>query len=99
MVIDYQRLKIRASPDAYTILPPGVLVSIEYERTATSAREAATKAAPYRNLDDAGMAIPVLFVTPTEAAARHFVELRWYHLLATTLDRARPDPMGRRFRR
>ena len=97
MVINEQRLQIRASPDAYTILPPGVLVSIEYERTATSAREAATKAAPYRNLDDAGMAIPVLFVTPTEAAARHFVELRWYHLLATTLDRAETGPYGKAF--
>ncbi len=97
MVIDYQRLQIRASPDAYTILPPGVLVSIEYERTATSAREAATKAGRYRNLDEAGVAIPVLFVTPTEAAARHFVELRWDHLLATTLDRAETGPYGKAF--
>ena len=97
MVIDVQRLRIRASPDAYTILPPGVLVSIEYERTAESARDAATKAAPYKNLADAGMAIPVLFVTPTEAAARHFVELRWEHLLATTLDRAETGPYGEAF--
>ena len=94
MVIDDQRLQIRAAPDAYTILPPGVLVSIEYERTAKSARDAANKAAPYKNLDDAGMAIPVLFVTPREAPARHFVELRWDHLLATTLDRAETGPYG-----
>ena len=87
--------RIRVVPDAYVILYPGVLVAIEFERSATSWDEVRKKAEKYAGLAGIGRPIPVLFVTETVEAARRVAALRFPYVLASTLDAVRDGPHGR----
>ena len=53
-------------PDAFVILPPGVLVPIELERTAKTLKQLLEKAAKYQRLVELGFPIPVLFIMDTD---------------------------------
>ena len=68
LVIDHRhkgRL-FRVTPDAFVILPPGVLVPIEFERTAKTPKQLLGKAAKYQHLVDLGVPLPVLFIMDTD---------------------------------
>ena len=68
LVIDHRhegRL-FRVTPDAFVILPPGVLVPIEFERTAKTPKQLLEKAAKYQRLVELGFPIPVLFIMDTD---------------------------------
>ena len=68
LVIDHRhkgRL-FRVTPDAFVILPPGVLVPIELERTAKTLKQLLEKAAKYQRLVELGFPIPVLFIMDTD---------------------------------
>ena len=82
-------------PDAFVVLAPGVLVAVEFERSATTPGDIKEKAEKYKRLGEIGKRIPVLFVTETEEAARILAELGYNYLLATTLDAVREGPHGR----
>ena len=105
----YQGRKIRVVPDAFAVLSPGVLVAIEFERSARSLREVEKKALNYSHLAAAGNPIPVLFVMDTAVskdlseeaarklsieAARNLASLRCTYLLATTLAAVKEGPHG-----
>ena len=96
VVIEYWRdgRRIRVTPDAFVVLPPGVLVAVEFERSATSETEVEKKAKKYGNLERIGYPIPVLFITETAEAAEALARLRCPFLLATTLDAVREGPHG-----
>ena len=96
VVIEYWRngRRIRVTPDAFVVLPPGVLVAIEFERSATSDREVREKARKYLNLQQFGYPIPVLFITETVEAAEKLAGLRCPYLLAATLEAVREGPHG-----
>lgn len=96
LVIDYwyQGRLARVAPDAFVVLPPGVLVAIEYERSAESPKDLEDKAGKYWALYRIGKPIPVLFVTETEEAAKRLAALHCPYLLATTLDAVRQGPHG-----
>ena len=87
--------RYRVSPDAWVLLPPGVLVAIEYERSARGPKAVAKKALRYQLLADIGRPIPVLFVTETEEAASLFADLRLPQVLSATLDRLKQGPQGK----
>ena len=91
----HQGLLVRVVPDAFVVLPPGVLVAIEYERSATSPQEVETKAQKYKRLADIGHPLGVLFITETEEAAKNLAILRCRYLLATTLEAVKHGPHGR----
>ena len=91
----YNYKRIRVTPDAFVILPPGVLVAIEFERSAKAPSRVESKAWNYGRLADIGRPIPVLFITETEEAARNFANLGYPYLLAATLDTMREGPHGR----
>ena len=97
MNVDYyvNNRRYRVSPDAWVLLSPGVLVAIEYERSARSPKAVAKKALRYKLLTAIGLPIPVLFITETEEADRLFADLRLPHVLSTTLDRLKEGPQGR----
>ena len=92
-VIDGKR--VRVNPDAFVILPPGVLVAVEYERSAKAPSRVKVKARPYGRLVQVRRPIPVLVVTETMQAAMNFAALGHQYLLATTLDAVRQGPHGR----
>ena len=96
VVIEYwwNGRRIRVTPDAFVVLPPGVLVAIEFERSATSDREVREKARKYLNLQQFGYPIPVLFITETVEAAEKLAGLRCPYLLAATLEAVREGPHG-----
>ena len=85
----------RVVPDGFVVLPPGVLVALEFERSARTPRAVEEKAEKYKRFDEIGQPIPVLFITETAEAADHLSELRYPYLLATTLDAVREGPHGR----
>ena len=91
----YDRRRIRVTPDAFVILEPGVLVAVEFERSAKAPSRVRAKARNYQRLAEIGRPIPVLFITETEEAAIHFAELEYQYLLATTLESLREGPHGR----
>ena len=91
----YRERKIRIVPDAFVVLPPGVLVAIEFERSATSPREVEEKAQNYARLVELGHPLPVLFITETPQAAENLCRLRHPYLLAATLDTVQEGPHGR----
>ena len=96
MVIDY-RLDgklIRVVPDAFVVLPPRVLVAVEFERSAVTPKALVEKAWNYRRLSQAGHPIPTLFITETVGAAKTLAALGYRYLLATTLDAVRDGPHG-----
>ena len=97
LVIEYWHRgeRIRVVPDAFALMAPGVLVAIEFERSATSFDEVKTKAEKYARLASIGRPIPVLFVTETVEAARNLAEHRFPYVLASTLDAVRDGPHGR----
>ena len=97
IVIDYwhQGRLIRVVPDVFVVLAPGVLVAVEFERSARTPGDLKEKAEKYKRLDEIVKRIPVLFVTETEEAARILAELGYNYLLATTLDAVREGPHGR----
>ena len=90
----YQGRKIRVVPDAFVVLPPGVLVAIEFERSAKTEGEVEQKALNYRRLADAQHPIPVLFITETVEAAINLARLKCPWLLATTLEAVTKGPHG-----
>ena len=82
---------VRVVPDGFVLLPPGVLVALEYEQSAKAPSDVGDKANKYRRLTAIGRTLPVLFVTETQDAAEQFCQLGQSYLLATTLERlARP---------
>ena len=91
----YNRRRIRVTPDAFVILPPGVLVAVEFERSAKAPSRVRAKARNYGLLAQVRLPIPVLFITETVEAARNFANLRYRYLLATTLEAVREGPHGR----
>ena len=97
VVIEYWRngLRIRVTPDAFVVLPPGVLAAVEFERSATSETEVREKAGKFLSLQQIGYPIPVLFITETVEAAEKLAMLRCPYLLATTLEAVREGPHGR----
>ena len=97
VVIDYWRdgRRVRVAPDAFVVLPPGVLVAVEFERSATSDKDLKDKAEKYWLLDRIGHPMVVLFITETVEAARKLAELKCRYLLATTLDAVHQGPHGR----
>ena len=86
---------LRVVPDGFVVLPPGVLVALEFERSARTPRAVEEKAEKYKRFAQIGQPIPVLFITETAEAAKHLSELRCPYLLATTLDAVREGPHGR----
>ena len=96
LVIDYwhRGKRIRVVPDAFVVLPPGVLVAVEFERTARSEDDMMEKAGSYLQLSRLHP-IPVLFITETLQAARNLALLKLPYVLATTLDAVRDGPHGR----
>ena len=96
-VIDewHQGRLIRVVPDAFVVLPPGVLTAIEFERSATTPGQVEKKAVNYQRLAAAGKPIPVLFITETTEAARNLASLRCPFLLAAALDAVQEGPHGR----
>ena len=97
MIIEHWRgrRRVRVAPDAFVILPPGVLVAIEFERSATTPKALMGKAEKYRDLEIIGHPIPVLFITETEDAAKLVANLRYRYVLAANLDAVRQGPHGR----
>ena len=91
----YDRKRIRVTPDAFVILEPGVLVAVEYERSAKAPSRVRAKARNYQRLAQIGWPIPVLFITETTEAAKNFANLDYPYLLATTLESLRKGPHGR----
>ena len=91
----YDRRRIRVTPDAFVILEPGVLVAVEFERSAKSPSRVKAKARNYQRLAQIGRPIPVLFITETVGAAQNFANLRYPYLLATTLESVKKGPHGR----
>ena len=96
LIIEYWRngKRFRVTPDAFVVLPPGILVAIEYERSATSDKDIKDKADKYLELQRIGCPIPVLFITETEEAAKKLAKLRYDYLLATSLEAVRKGPHG-----
>ena len=97
VVIEYWRngRRIRVTPDAFVVLPPGVLAALEFERSATSETEVRQKAGKYLGLQQIGYPIPALVITETVEAAEKLSRLRCPYLLATTLEAVREGPHGR----
>ena len=91
----HQGRRIRAVPDAFVVLPPGVLVALEFERSAATPRALEEKAGNYDRLAGISRPMPVLFIMETVEAARNLAELRYRYVLATTLDAVREGPHGR----
>ena len=95
---------IRVVPDGYVVLPPGVVVALEYERSAKSQSDVNDKADKYERLVEIGHPLPVLFVTDADKAdeadeadkaAERFCRRQQDYLLATTLERLKRGPHGR----
>ena len=95
--IEYQvsNKKVKVAPDGFVVLPPGVLVAVEYERSATTPGALERKAEKYEELRRIGRPLPVLFITETLRAARILAEFRCRYILATTLDAVREGPHGK----
>ena len=86
---------IRVVPDGCAVLPPGVVVVIEYERSATTTQELERKSWNYLLLAESGHPLPVLFITETVEAAENLVRLRIPYLLVTTMETVQTGPHGR----
>ena len=86
---------VKVSPDGFLLLPPGILVAIECERSAKSLPDVTVKASHYRDMTLAGVPIIVLFVTESEEAAMNFARVGLTNLLATTLEKIQKEPQGR----
>ena len=97
MSIDYYvgRRLYRVTPDAYVLLPPGILVAIEYERSAKTPRALARKLGRYENLAGIKKPVPVLFITETDEAADLIAGQEVAGVLCTTLERLKAGPQGR----
>ena len=91
----HQGERVRINPDAFVVLAPGVLVAIEYERSADTPADMREKANKYRRLQEIGHPIPVLFVTETAEAAMYLAGLRVPYLLATSQDALKAGPHGK----
>ena len=101
IIIEYwhNNERYRVTPDAFIILPTGVLVAVEFERSATKKDDLEEKANKYAKLQEIGHPIPVLFITETEEAAILLAELGYEYVLAASLDAVGKGPHGRaRFR-
>ena len=59
----YNGRTIRVAPDGCVILPPGVLVFLEYERSAQTPKALEKKALKYKRFAELGLYLPVLFIT------------------------------------
>ena len=96
VIIEYFRdgKKIRVTPDAFVLLPPGILVAVEYERSAISDGDLQDKAGKYLELQRIECPIPVLFITETVEAAEKLAQLRYPNLLAAHLEAVREGPHG-----
>ena len=91
----HQGERVRINPDAFVVLAPGVLVAIEYERSADTPDDMKKKADKYLRLQEIGHPIPVLFVTETAEAAMYLAGLRVPYLLATSQDALKAGPHGK----
>ena len=58
---------IRVAPDGCVLLPPGVVVFLEYERSAQTPKALERKARNYMRLAEIGCPVPVLFITDSAA--------------------------------
>ena len=96
IVVEYwnQGRRYRVVPDAVAALSPGVLVAVEFERTARTPTAVLKKAKKYRNLYHIGHPLPVLFITETTEAAHALSQLGYRYLLAASLDAVRRAPTG-----
>ena len=86
---------VKVAPDGFVVLPPGVLVPVEYERSATTPGALERKAEKYERLRRIGRPLPVLFITETSRAARILAEFGYRYILATSLDAVREGPHGK----
>ena len=59
--------KIRVDPDGCVLLPPGVWVFLEYERTAQTPKALEKKVRNYGRFAELGFHVPVLFITDSAA--------------------------------
>ena len=84
----------RVMPDAFLVLPSGLVEAVEYEQSARSPSSAGNKLANYDALVARGIKVPVMIVTPTLKAAENFVRVRMAHVLATPLDKLISGPYG-----
>ena len=86
VVVDYRSAGklIRIVPDAFVVLPPGVLVAVEFERSAATPEALEKKARNYSRLAEAGHPIPVLFITETVGAAITLAAQTQRYVLAAT---------------
>ena len=92
LVINYGNGQ-RVSPDAYVVID-GMLVAIEYERSAVKDKKVAKKIGSYQRLAQIGPLTPVLFVTEKEEGAINFANTGISGLLATTVERLEQGPLG-----
>ena len=69
MVIEtsYNGRTIRVAPDGCVVLPPGMFVFLEYERSAQTRTALEKKAQNYRRFADLDLHLPVLFITDSAA--------------------------------
>ena len=69
MVIEasYNGRTIRLAPDGCVLLPPGVLVFLEYERSAQTPKALEKKVRNYRRFAALDLDVPVLFITDSAA--------------------------------
>ena len=97
IIIEYwhQGERVRIDPDAFVVLAPGVLVAVEYERSADTPQKMKDKADNYLKLQKIGHPIPVLFVTEKADAAIYLAGLRIPYLLATSQDALKAGPHGK----
>ena len=58
---------IRVAPDGCVVLPPGVVVFLEYERSAQTPKALEKKVRNYQRFADRNLHIPVLFITDSAA--------------------------------
>ena len=78
----YNGRTIRVAPDGCVLLPPGVLVFLEYERSAQTPKALEKKVRNYKRFAALGLHVPVLFITdsaaprnlPAEEAAKQSLE-------------------------
>ena len=87
--------KVKVAPDGFVVLPPGALVAVEYERSATTPGALERKAEKYEGLRRIGRPLPVLFITETSRAARILAAFGYRYILATSLDAVREGPHGK----
>ena len=96
IVIDYWYggKRARVVPDGFVVLPPGVIVALEFERSATFDQDIKDKADKYQELAELRCPLVVLFITETPEAAEKLCRLRHPFLLATSLEKVKKGPHG-----